>query len=272
MDSSVIVSTDLSTSGSTTINGANITTGTIDAARLDADVIVSTDLGASGSTVIDGSRITTGQIDADRIDVTDLVLPTTTNIVSGTTIGGFANDTLRLKRVGSIGTDPGIYQGYVRVFGGSGQVKTLSIVVGDGSYGAGSSYDLRNDFAYDEGSQNGNANSVPIAATGDAQFVSGASKYWSKIDRFNSTYAIAQLSFSFKKTSSSSTTTYLYILARVTGELGFYQMLNILLLDLLLTNQTLLLLQMLPTQAQVQRTLQTLLLYLVLVSLGVLLQ
>lgn len=217
LDSSVIVSTDLSTSGSTTINGANITTGTIDAARLDADVIVSTDLSASGSTVIDGSRITTGQIDADRINVTDLVLPTTTNVVSGTTIGGYANNTLRLKRVGSIGTEPGIYQGYVRVFGGSGQVKTLSIVVGDGSYGAGSSYDLRNDFAYDEGSENGNANSVPIATTGSAQFVSGASKYWSKIDRFNSTYAIAQLSFSFKKTSSSSTTTYLYILAQGDG-------------------------------------------------------
>ena len=221
LDSSVIVSTDLSTSGSTTINGANITTGTIDAARLDADVIVSTDLGASGSTVIDGSRITTGQIDADRINVTDLVLPTTTNIVSGTTIGGYANNTLRLKRVGSIGTEPGIYQGYVRVFGGSGQVKTLSIVVGDGSYGAGSSYDLRNDFAYDEGSENGNANSVPIATTGKAQFVSGASKYWSKIDRFNSTHAIAQLSFSFKKTSSSSTTTYLYILAQGDGGTRF---------------------------------------------------
>ena len=221
LDSSVIVATDLSTSGSTTIDGDNITTGTIDAARLDADVIVSSDLGSSGSTTIDGSRITTGQIDADRINVTDLVLPTTTNIVSGTTIGGFASNTLRLKRVGSIGTEPGIYQGYVRVFGGSGQVKTLSIVVGDGSYGAGSSYDLRNDFAYDEGTQNGNANSVPIATTGSAQFVSGASKFWSKIDRFNSTHAIAQLSFNFKKTSSSSTTTYLYILAQGDGGTRF---------------------------------------------------
>jgi len=213
----VIQSTDLSTGGSTTINGANITTGTIDAARLDADVIVSSDLGSGGSTTIDGSRITTGQIDADRINVTDLVLPITASTVSGTAIGGFANDTLRLKRVGSIGTEPGIYQGFVRVFGGSGQVKTLTIVVGDGTFGSGTGFDLRNDFAYNEGDLNGTSNSVPIATTGDAQFVSGASKYWSKIDRFNSVYAIAQLSFNFKKTSSNATTTYLYILAQGDG-------------------------------------------------------
>ena len=42
---------------------------------------------------------------------------------------------MRVKFVGSIGTEPGIYTGFVRVFGGSGQVKTLEVVASDSTYG-----------------------------------------------------------------------------------------------------------------------------------------
>ena len=134
LDSSVIVATDLSTSGSTTIHGANITTGTIDAARIDASFIQASDLGSSGSTTIDGSRITTGQIDAARINVTDLVLPVAHNKVTGTTIGNFNHNSMTVREVGSIGTKPGLYDGYVRITGSDTQVKTLSFFIGDGTF------------------------------------------------------------------------------------------------------------------------------------------
>ena len=42
---------------------------------------------------------------------------------------------MRVKQVGAIGTEPGIYSGYVLVFGGSGQVKTLEVAVSDSLFG-----------------------------------------------------------------------------------------------------------------------------------------
>jgi len=210
----VIQSTDLSTSGSTTINGDNITTGTVDAQFLDADLIVSTDLGASGSTVIDGSRITTGQIDADRINVTDLSLPTVNKKVTGTTIGGFQNDTMRLAQVGEIGTEPGVYIGYVRVFGGNGQVKTLSIAAGDGTYGSSGTQLLSTGNAYNNGP---NSSTLPMADTGGLQYHSNRAEYWSGIARFQTTNAIAQLSVTFIKRSANTVPTNLYIHAQGDG-------------------------------------------------------
>ena len=218
IDASFIQSTDLSTSGSTTINGANITTGTIDAARLDADVIVSTDLGASGSTVIDGSRITTGLINADRINVTDLVLPTINKKVTGTAIGGFANNTMRLAQVGEIGTEPGVYMGYVRVFGGTGQVKTLSIACGDGTYGSSGTQLLNTGNAY---SNDPNSGTLPMADTGGLQYHSNRAEYWSGIARFQNVRAIAQISVTFIKRSANTVPTHLYVHAQGDGGLRY---------------------------------------------------
>ena len=132
---------------------------------------------------------------------------------------------MRVKEVGTIGTEPGIYTGYVRVFGGSGQVKTLEVVVSDSTFGSGSGSTpasfgiLRNNFEYDSGSENGDSNQIPIANTGNgfAQYTSGASKYWSRVDRFTQTYSIAQISFSFRKTSANSVTSKLYVNAQGDG-------------------------------------------------------
>jgi len=212
----VIQSTDLSNNTSTVIHGGNITTGTIDAAFLDADLIVSTDLGSSGSTVIDGSRITTGLINADRINVTDLVLPTVNKTVSGSTIGGFVNNDMRLAQVGEIGTEPGIYQGYVRVFGGNGQVKTLSIATGDGTYSAtGSGTDLSG--AADAYNNAPNSSTLPMADTGGLQYHSNRAEYWAGIARFQTTNAIAQISVTFIKRSANTVPTHLYVHAQGDG-------------------------------------------------------
>ena len=81
--------TDLSTAGSTTINGANITTGTISAARVDlSDYITVTDLSTSGSTVINGDNITTGTISAARLELSGYVRVTDLSTSGSTTING----------------------------------------------------------------------------------------------------------------------------------------------------------------------------------------
>lgn len=219
IDAQFIKSTDLSTNTSTVIHGGNITTGNIDAAFLDADLIVSTDLGASGSTVIDGSRITTGQISADRIDVEDLILPTINKKVLGGVIGGFANNDMRLAQVGEVGTEPGVYMGYVRVFGGNGQVKTLSIAIGDGTYsssGSGTQLSGAAD-AYTNGVSQSVPTTLPMVDTGGIQYHSNRAEAWAGIARFETTYAIAQISVTFKKISENTVPTRLYIHAQGDG-------------------------------------------------------
>jgi hypothetical protein len=128
---------------------------------------------------------------------------------------------MRLRRVGEVGTEPGLYQGYVRIWGGTGQVKTASIVIGDGTFGAGSFFQLRSDFAY---TNNSDLPTVPLSnsvsggtGSGYAQYHSTASERWSSIARFRSTNSVAQISIMFRKTSSNTTSTYLYILAQGDG-------------------------------------------------------
>jgi hypothetical protein len=212
--------------GNAQITNAKIANATIETAKIKDAAITNAkifDLNAEKITAgtISADRIAANSITADKINVTDLTLPVVHNVVGGTTIGYWLNNTMRVKRVGAIGTEPGIYTGYVRVFGAGGQVKTLEIVAGDGTFGSGSFYQIRSDFAYDSGTEDGHPNQIPIVTTGGAQFASGASKYWSRVNRFDETYSIAQLSFSFRKTSSNTTTTYLYVNAQGDGSFRY---------------------------------------------------
>jgi len=199
--------------GITQINGGIITTGTLDASTVNV-------------TNINATNITSGQITADKINVTDLVLESDHNVVSGGTIGGYNNNQMRLKQVGAIGTEPGFYQGYVRIWGSSGQVKTASIVIGDGTFG-GSGNQLRNDISY---TNNSNSPTLPLSSTtsggtstGFAQYHSTASENWSSIARFQSTNSVAQLTVMFRKTSANTVPTNLYILAQGDGGLRFLE-------------------------------------------------
>ena len=209
----VIQSTDLATNTSTVIHGGNITTGVIDAAFLDADLIVSNDLSQSGSTTIHGSRIATGSIDADRINVTDLVLPVAHNKVTGSTIGTFLHNNMTVREVGSIGTKPGLYDGYVRITGSDTQVKTLSFFIGDGTFGSGSEIDsTANTYNNAPNSQN-----LPMADIGGVQYHSNRAEAWAGIARFQTPQATAQLAVTFRKRSGTSRTAKLYILAQGDG-------------------------------------------------------
>jgi len=224
----------------TNINADNVSTGTLNANRIQIDdVTIDTD--GSGNLIIKSGGVDTTQIannaitndkilantiTADRINVTDLALDFTADTVTGTAIGGFPSNTMRLKKVADLGTEAGIYHIFCRVFGGTGQVKTLSVVAGDGTYGT--TGELDSDFTYSDALF---ATNLPIANTGYAQFNSGQSQTWSGVDRFDSTYKMVQKDFIVRKTSSTSRTLALYILAQGDGgtrylsnvQYGFYK-------------------------------------------------
>jgi len=178
-------------------------------------------------TNLDGNKIAANTITADRINVTDLALNFEAATVSGATIGAWQNNIKRLKLVADLGTEAGVYHIFCRVFGSTGQVKTLSIVAGDGTFGSGASFELRSDIEYSDDS----APTIPTADQGYAQYHSGNSEYWSAIARFDSTNEMVQKDFMVRKTSGTSRTLRLYINAQGDGnnrylsnvQYGFYK-------------------------------------------------
>ena len=82
----LVTVTNLSTSGSTTINGDNITTGTIAAARLNLSGVATISSLSAGTTTISGGCITTGTINASLVSVTNI---NATNITTGTLSANF---------------------------------------------------------------------------------------------------------------------------------------------------------------------------------------
>lgn len=83
--------TDLSNTGSTTINGSNITTGIISASRLDSSVITTNNFSAQN---INASNITSGTLNVDRISANSITSGKINNLsaskISGGTITGIA--------------------------------------------------------------------------------------------------------------------------------------------------------------------------------------
>ena len=197
------------------IGDAQITTAKIGNAQITNAKINDLSADKINAGTLNANRIASNSITADKINVTDLTLPIARGTVSS--VGPFNNNIMRLVHIADIGTATGIYTGYVRVFGSNGEVKTLSIVIGDGTYGAGSSFQLRSDFAY----ANNASMNVPIADSGSAQYHSGQSQFWSAIDRFQSTSHMVQLDVSVRKISSTSSTMALYVLAQGNGSNRF---------------------------------------------------
>ena len=197
----------------------NITSNAITTDKINADAITTAKIAAGAVTAteitsgtITATQIASNTITADRINVTDLALDFSAATVSGSTIGSWQANQMRLRLVAELGTATGVYHIFCRVFGGSGQVKTLSIVAGDGTFG-GFGNELTNYTAY----QDGTAPTIPTQDQGYAQYHSGQSQYWSAIDRFDSSYEMVQKDFMVRKISNTSRTLRLYILAQGDG-------------------------------------------------------
>jgi len=141
----LIVGSDLSTDGQTTIHGGNISTGTIQANRLTITPVESggsaADINAN-TTTISGGKITANTISVDQVNTQNFALPTEGGLTSGSTIGTFNNNSMRYAHVVSVGSGAGFYSGFIRAVGGTGQVKTIRFLFGDGTHGASASNDI----------------------------------------------------------------------------------------------------------------------------------
>lgn len=113
--------TDLSTKGSTKINGANITTGTISANRISTDIFDAIEISAD--------QITSGTISVDRIDVSDLVV----DRINGVTHLGDSEYTLEAFEGGCLLNVKGV------TFGVDGIVEATYGFAVNNDYGWGSS-------------------------------------------------------------------------------------------------------------------------------------
>lgn len=80
--------TDLAGNGTTTINGANITTGTVSASHLDLSGVATITGLANGTTTIDGGCIKTGTIDATHVNLSGVLTATDVGDNGRTVISG----------------------------------------------------------------------------------------------------------------------------------------------------------------------------------------
>ena len=133
-----------------TLNGGKIIADTITATQIDANTITATEIAAdtitadqiAGTTItadeiaanaITTSKIVAGNVIASKVNTTDLVLPSLGGLVSGSSIGNFNNNSKRYAEIITVGTGAGLYQGYVRLVGGTGQVKTIHLLFSSGT-------------------------------------------------------------------------------------------------------------------------------------------
>ena len=133
-----------------TLDGGKIIADTITATQIDANTITATEIATdtitadeiAGTTItaneiaanaITTAKILAGNVTAVKVNTTDLVLPTNGGLVSGSTVGNFNSNSKRYAQITSVGSGAGFYQGYVRLVGGTGQVKTIHLLFSDGT-------------------------------------------------------------------------------------------------------------------------------------------
>ncbi len=131
---------------SNSVSADKITSNAITTDKINADAITTAKIAAGQITAtevaadaITTDKIAASQVTATKINVTDLVLLSNGGVVAGSSIGNFNNNSLRYAHVNSIGTGAGFYIGYVRLVGGTGQVKSISMLFSDGTFGASAS-------------------------------------------------------------------------------------------------------------------------------------
>jgi len=132
--------TDLAGNGTTTINGANITTGTVSASHLDLSGVATISGLANGTTTIDGGCIKTGTIDANRLNISGFLTASDVGDNGSTVISGSRITTgtinANLIKTGSIvSQEGGNYPNlYINLTDGTINIKKGSINLGNGNF------------------------------------------------------------------------------------------------------------------------------------------
>ena len=112
------------------VDGATIvanSSGALEVDEISANKVTTGVLNAVNVDVVNlnASEIVAGNIISDRIDVTDLLLPTGGGLITGSTLGGFAENSDTRRVFGAIGVGFGFYQGFIRIVGGTNHVKGM---------------------------------------------------------------------------------------------------------------------------------------------------
>lgn len=162
---------------------------------------------------LSADRIDSQSITATKINTTDLFLPSNGGEKTGTTLGYWHENDLNYRHVAEIGSGAGFYTGYIRVYKGSfaGQIKTISFLVSDGTFGASNSNDVNTSVTFSDTTKITESASHAILVTPDLEYLTGG---WISNSRLTSTGTTGKdssnIPLAFRYTGSGTLNIFVY--------------------------------------------------------------
>jgi len=191
------------------IANANITTAKIGDAQITNAKINDLNAGKINAGTISADRIGANTITAAKINTTDLSLPSNGGEKTGTTLGYWHENDLNYRHVAEIGSGAGFYTGYIRVYKGSyaGQIKTISFLISDGTFGASSSNDVDTSVTFTDITKITESASHAILVTPDLVYLTGT---WISSSRLTTGKDSSNIPLAFRYTGSGTLNIFIY--------------------------------------------------------------
>ena len=188
---------------------ANITTALIGDAQITNAKINDLSADKINAGTISADRIGANTITAAKINTTDLTLPTNGGEKTGTTLGYWHENDLNYRHVAEIGSGAGFYTGYIRVFKGSfaGQIKTISFLISDGTFGASSSNDVDTSVTFTDITKITESASHAILVTPELVYLTGT---WITASRLTTGKDSSNIPLAFRYTGSGTLNIFIY--------------------------------------------------------------
>jgi|DEB0MinimDraft_10_1074344.scaffolds.fasta_scaffold01526_8 hypothetical protein len=158
---------------------------------------------------VGGIDIQANTIQASKIITTNLFLPTNGGEKTGTTLGYWNENDFNYRHVAEIGSEAGFYTGYVRVYKGSfaGQVKNISFLVSDGTYGSGAGYDVNTVVSFYDVTKITESASHAIYVSTDLVYLTGG---WISGSRLTTSKDSGNIPIAFRYTGTGTLNFFIY--------------------------------------------------------------
>ena len=158
---------------------------------------------------ISADRIGANSITAAKINTTDLFLPSNGGEKGGTTLGYWHENDQNYRHVAEIGEGSGFYTGYIRVYKGiyPGQIKSISFLISDGTYGAGSGYDVNTSVTFTDITKITESASHAILVTPELEYLTGT---WIHESRLTTGKDSSNIPLSFKYTGTGTLNIFIF--------------------------------------------------------------
>jgi hypothetical protein len=188
---------------------ANITTALIGDAQITNAKINDLSADKINAGTISADRIGANTITATKINTTDLSLPSNGGEKTGTTLGYWHENDFNYRHVAEIGSGAGFYTGYVRVFKGSfaGQIKTISFLISDGTFGPSSSNNVNTSVTFSDTTKITESASHAILVTTDLQYLTGG---WISQSRLTTSKDSGNIPLAFRYTGTGTLNFFIY--------------------------------------------------------------